>query len=297
MVDTLLLALLLATLPDAPPPGASLILRNFMQEIETTTLLDDAQRGAKISRWFSTDLSRLDPHSMADRDLRDFFRASLNASSLARDRQIATVARTIFDELDSRGMLEESDYRNMQGVYIRLREFDVAKRFAQAHGSRATLEKLPEIASAPDLDASLPSEFVLAGNGALRWQNFNPAGRTFVLVVADPLCHFTQDALKAIHADPILRQYFAGNSKWLRPDGLSLDLDAVRTWNHAFPEYPLSLVNEIRNWKDIAYWDTPTFYFFEHGQVVQTLRGWPPEGHADELKSFIAQTGITRTGR
>lgn len=294
MVRILFLALVLSTLPASShailPSEASSRLRQFNQDIGGTTLLPDAQRGKLIREWFERDLSTLDIDSMADGDLEMFFVATLNAASLARDRGIAIVARRVFDELAARRLLQDRDYLNMQGLYVRLRDLDQARRFQEAHASR-DLELIPEVVVAPDLDDTIPSRFSLADGGKLRLEGVTLDAGEFVLVVADPGCHFTQDAVVSIQGDPELREYFAGHSLWLAPDGLELGLDSLKKWNHAFPEYRLGMVNDIRDWEGIDYWDTPTFYFYEDGKVVRTIRGWPPEGHAAELKEAIRQTG------
>jgi hypothetical protein len=122
---------------------------------------------------------------------------------------------------------------------------------------------------------------------ALQRRNLDVGRGAFVLVVADPLCHFTQDAVAAIQADPQLKRYFSGHSKWLAPTGTGLDLAAVRTWNEGLPDYSLSLVDDVHTWPDITTWGTPTFYFFEQGKVAHVVHGWPAEGHAGELKAII----------
>lgn len=295
MVRILILALALSTLPmtsDAVPPSdASLRLHRFNQEIGGTTLMTDARRGALIREWFERDLSTLDIDSMQDGDLEEFYVAALNAASLAREPEIAVVARRAFHELGARQLLQAKDYRNMQGLYVRLRNFDEARRFRESFASVGHLEEIPEVAIAPDLDETAPSRFSLSGDGTLELESVALGAGEFVLVVADPVCHFTQDAVVSIQDDAELREYFAGNSLWVAPDGLELGLDALGKWNRAFPQYELGLVNDIRDWTGVDYWDTPTFYFYENGKVVRTIRGWPPEGHVAELKEAIRRTG------
>lgn len=294
MTCMLLLSLLLAVLSGTQPPATATSIDQFRKTIETTTLLEDAQRGRLIREWFMTDLSSLDPGTMSDQELRDFFVASLNASSLARDQPISIIARNVFDEMGARKILAGPDYENMQALYIRLRAFDEARRFYQSHGTRPGVEAIPRIATETGLDAARPSQFVFVDDGSLRLENAVLGEQDFILVVADPLCHFTLDAVAAIQTDPVLREYFSTHSKWLMPDAMSFELDAVREWNRAFPRYTLSLVNDIRDWEGISHWDTPTFYFLEKGKVVRVVRGWPPEGHTDELRAIIGH--VRQTG-
>jgi hypothetical protein len=290
MVHALLLTLLLATTASVPPPDASLRIDRFNQEIGATGLLGDAERAKAIRESFHSTISTLDIPTLHDEELGTFFVAALNASSLARDRDIAVVARHAFDELDARNALAENDYGNMQGLYVRLREFDKALGFRLAFGGRASLEEVPSIGTSPAFDATKPSQFTVIDQQHLVLGNASTSGN-FVLVIADPSCHFTRDAVISITDDPQLHAYFAQHSKWLAPDGLSLRLDAVVDWNQALPDFALSLVNDIHAWDGVEYWDTPTFYFYEAGKVVRTIRGWPPEGHLTELKEAIRRTG------
>jgi len=290
MVRALLLALLFATTAgDAPPSDASRRIERFNLEIGATGLLDDAQRAKAIRDSFHQALSTLDIGALRDEELKRFFVAALNASSLARDRSIALVARRAFDELDARHALAEKDYGNMQGLYIRLREFDAARGFREAFGPRASMEEVPSVDIAPNFDAARPSQFAVIDAQHLLLRNA-PTSGDFVLVIADPACHFTRDAVISITDDPQLHAYFAQHSKWLAPDGLSLRLDEMVDWNRALPDYALSLVNDVHAWDGVDYWDTPTFYFYEGGRGALTIRGWPPAGHLAELKEAIRQT-------
>ncbi|MDQ2702511.1 MAG: hypothetical protein M3Y70_06785 [Pseudomonadota bacterium] len=300
MSGFLLLFLSLTVLSGTQPSAAATSIDQFRKTIETTTLLEDAERGRLVRDWFMTDLSHLDPRALGDQELRDFFVASLNASSLARDKAISIISRNVFEEMATRKILAGPDYENMQALYIRLRAFDEARRFHESHRMHRGVEAIPGITTAAGLDVARPSHFVFRDDGSLRLENAVLDEQDFVLVVADPLCHFTLDAVAAIEADPKLRAYFSTHSKWLMPDAMSFEVEAVRKWNHALPRYPLSLVNDIRAWKDISYWDTPTFYFFKRGKVARVIRGWPPEGHARELKAILggddSRADITQTG-
>ena len=289
MVGTLL-ALLLATTAGTPPSDPSQMIDRFNREMGATGLLQDAERATAIRASFHATLSTLDVAALDDEELRAFFVAALNASSLARDRGLGLVARRAFDELDARNALAGKDYGNMQGLYVRLRDFDQARRFREAFGSRASMEGMPSIDIAPGFDATRPSQFAVIDGQHLLLRNA-PTGGDFILVIADPACHFTRDAVISIADDPQLHAYFAQHSKWLAPDGLSLRLDEMVDWNRALPDYALSLVNDVHAWRGVDYWDTPTFYFFKSGRVVRTIRGWPPEGHLAELKEAIMRTG------
>jgi hypothetical protein len=45
-------------------------------------------------------------------------------------------------------------------------------------------------------------------------------------------------------------------------------------------------------WPMIDSWETPTFYFLEHGVVRAKVQGWPKEGHRSELLAGLQKIGL-----
>jgi hypothetical protein len=288
LLATLLLGL--APLPDGLASEASERIRAFNEQLESIVGVGEPRRTMLVSQFYRANLEDFDTHAAKDGDLHDYFLAAVTASGLSHSKQAALDARAAFDELRLRNALTATDYRYMQGLYVGLRAFDEARRFHETNRENADLESLPRITTAPAFDRTRATVLEPVADGLLR-RNLRMGKGSFVVVVSDPLCHFTQDAVADIQSDPVLKDYFSKNSSWLVPTGLGLQLPPIEAWNKHLPNYPMVLVDDVRTWKDIDYWGTPTFYFYENGKLVHTLRGWPKEGHVDELKAIIGAAG------
>lgn len=293
MLANLMLALLLAAAPASIDPLPATATTAFMDYLESIAALAHGDRSERIRARYRDSLASIDLASVADADMENLLFASITASGLSNDSDIARHSRAIFDEMASRTILEERHYGDMQTLYMNLRDFDTARAFHAEFAGDHALEEVPADPRAADFNATKRSILVPEGMHALRHQNFDMPRGDFVLVVADPLCHFTRDAVTAIQADPQLHAYFLQNARWMAPYGVNLDPALVATWNSSFPGFPLVLVDDIRSWPDVDFWGTPTFYVFAKGRIVRSIRGWPREGRADELKAAL---GITQTG-
>ena len=292
MFAKLLLGLMLVMTPADPPATAATAVTRFMEQLDSVAVQPHQARAEAIRDRYRELLVPLDPQDLADRDMDALLVASMTAAGLANDRAIAKHALAIFDEMAKRSLLIERRYGDMQQLYVNLRDFEAARAFHAAFGDEHVLNPVPDVLPAAGFDPARRSVLVPVGMGALQARNFDATQDDFVLVVADPLCHFTQDAANAIGLDPDLHAYFANHSRWVAPYGVRLETRLVDAWNARFPAFPMVLVDDIRTWPDIDYWGTPTFYVFVQGQVVETIRGWPGEGRADELKRAL---GIRRT--
>ncbi|MDG6348955.1 hypothetical protein QAA18_09425 [Luteimonas sp. 8-5] len=293
MFANLLVALALSIVPVHDDTTPATAIAGFMTQLDSIAAAPYQPRANRIRDWYRDMLAPLNPRAVADKDMETLLLASMTAAGLANDRSIAEHSRAIFDEMETRSLLAEKRYVDMQQLYVNLRDFEAARAFHAKFGQSHPLDPIPAISRAAGFDPAQRSILVLQETGALQERNFSAAREDFVLAVADPLCHFTLDAATAIEADPELHAYFAEHSHWLAPYGVRLDPGPIETWNARFSDYRMVLVDDIRTWPDIDYWGTPTFYVFVQGQVVETIRGWPKGGRADELKRAL---GLTRTG-
>ena len=292
MIANLLLGMVLAMAPAHLHAATAAAVAGFMEQLDSAAIAPHRARADVIRNRYREMLAPLDLRGVPDHDLDALLVASMTAAGLANDREIAKHSRAIFDELAERSLLVERRYGDMQQLYINLRDFEGARAFHAAFGARHSLDAIPELSSGAGFDPARRSILVPVGVHALQERNFD-ATQDFVLVVADPLCHFTQDAAIAIGNDRELHAYFAKHSRWVAPYGVRLETSLIDTWNARFPAHPMVLVDDIKTWPDIDYWSTPTFYVFVQGQVVATIRGWPKGGRAGELKRAL---GLTRTG-
>ena len=264
-------------------------VENFNKEIIQAAKTEEPYRSNYIKQRYAANFQGISITPLDDVELRMLFIASLNASSLSRDTHLAKEVRAIFEEMSSRQILSEQNYQHMQGLYVRLRLLDDAKFFNEKYQNFAELEPIPDIRD-HGLKPLGRTVFKIAQNkNQIDEVPFQTGNDFFILVIAHPLCHFTQDAAAAISSDPALRDFFSAHSKWVVPDDFKFNLPEIRQWNLVFPEYQLSIVNSVSDWSEIKYWDTPNFYIYDQGKVINVIRGWPKDGHLQELRALIKQ--------
>lgn len=113
-----------------------------------------------------------------------------------------------------------------------------------------------------------------------------------ILVIGHPLCHFTQNAAKAIDKNLALKRIFKKDSVWVSPPDRNLDLSPFQEWNKKHPEFAMSIGFAKSSWPEVKVWQTPTFIFMKDGKVVDEVIGWPNEGNMDALDAGLTKIGI-----
>lgn len=264
-------------------------VENFNKEISQAAGTEEPYRANYIRQRYAANFQGISITPLDDAELRMLFIASLNASSLSRDTNLVKEVRAIFNEMSSRRILSEENYQHMQGLYVRLRLLDDAIFFNKKYKNLAELEAIPDVRDS-GLKPTDRAVFKISPNkNQIDKVPFQIGNDFLILVVAHPLCHFTQDAVAAISSDPTLRDFFSTHSTWIVPDDFKFNLPEIRQWNLIFPEYQLSIVNSVSDWSEIKYWDTPNFYIYDQGKVIHVIRGWPKDGHLQELRALIKQ--------
>jgi len=113
-----------------------------------------------------------------------------------------------------------------------------------------------------------------------------------ILVIGHPLCHFTQNAAKAIDKNSSLKRIFEKDSVWVSPPDRNLDLSPFQDWNKKHPEFATSIGFAKTSWPEVKVWQTPTFIFMKDGKVVDEVIGWPDGGNMKALDAGLAKIGI-----
>lgn len=124
-------------------------------------------------------------------------------------------------------------------------------------------------------------------DGGLQQKRFDLPPGPFVIVVAHPLCHFSQFAISALEADKDLSAYLGSHSAWISPQQRGLYLPEIRQWNAEHPASKISIAFEREKWDVIDLWETPTFYFLYDGKPIKKIIGWPREGRMESVRTAI----------
>lgn len=145
---------------------------------------------------------------------------------------------------------------------------------------------LPDIVETP---VSGPAVYEVEGGGqklVLRAVDLS-AGPRIVSVVA-PGCHFSQDAIKAITADPELSRIFSALAVYIYPAHFSLDIQELARTNGAGP-IRYSILRQAADWPGLDFSGTPKFYFFKDGKLVDSVDGWPSPGSIEIVRVAAAK--------
>jgi hypothetical protein len=239
------------------------------------------------------DVSVDDLASLTDRDLRFYLRASNTLAFFSYDPQYLGEVEAAFSLLEAHASVTQQDFSAMFSAYVEFREFEKAKALAARH-PRMESEALPPFRDESGTENGARTVLSLVDDGAITRipAPFAMSGPQ-VVVAAHPLCHFSENAIRAIDADPELSGLFAGRTLWLMPQDRHMNVDVVRDWNREFPQYRMQWAYRTADWPMIKRWATPNFYFFKDGKLVSTVVGWPDEGQRTQLLAAFRGIGVS----
>lgn len=220
---------------------------------------------------------------LSDVDLRALMLAAQLAVFYSHSDDILDDAMADLRLLERRGDVSVADKRAAYQLLVSNRRFDEARRFLDAH-AELDARAPPRLLGLRAADAGSAAEMrVGEADGTLVWAPIDVTALPRILVVGHPLCHFTQDAARAIEADPVLKALFATQSKWLAPQDTTTDFSVFRRWNAEHPDLPTTIAYRAAGFTMIDNWSTPTFYFIDHGHVVSQVTGWPRGGRREKV--------------
>lgn len=230
----------------------------------------------------------------SDDDLRYLFRSAYLTNFYTADPHVVHDMTRAFAQLQHRNIAKKFDYQQMYQALIGTRMLtDAGGFYAQYHAMG--LDALPTFREAPGIEAGEPTEWVVSQTAPeLLRQPFVFAESSQVLVIGHPLCHFTQNAVRDIFADPQLGPVFAKHAHWLAPQDQHLKVELFQQWNRDHPKAPMAIAYKQSEWPMLGMWATPTFYFFRNGSLIARVVGWPKEGRRDALRSALRQIGLLK---
>lgn len=187
---------------------------------------------------------------------------------------------------------EPRHYEDIYAALIRTRDFPAAKSVLASQPAVGS-NVLPGVAGTL-VEGSGPSALVLSEDGSsISQQPIVLSGPLDIVVVGHPSCHFSNDAVAAIEANPRLKAVFTRYSRWVMPQDGNMQPRRVADWNAAHSAARMSYIYRQADWPAIDYWGTPTFYFFRDGKRVGKLVGWPPNGEGEmALRKELEKLGL-----
>jgi len=199
-------------------------------------------------------------------------------------------ATALLDAMQKRGIATDEHYRKMYETFIGARMFDEARALAKRHS-------VPDLEEAPDLREAVllpgqPTKMVVDPTARVLLRRSVDLHPVQVVVVSHPRCHFSENAMRDIQADPVLRTAFLEHATWLAPQHDNLEFDAIQRWNREHPGMQHAIAYRNDEWPMIDSWGTPTFYVIKGGVVSAKVEGWDGEGSRDKLIAGLREVGL-----
>lgn len=229
---------------------------------------------------------------ISDTELELIFRAAFMMEFYTADQRYRRDMQLSLAELERRDLEKDKHYSKLYGALIHERYFSEAKLLREKHIFLQT-NPLPDIKETIRDTRNLPTVLIVdSGKQQLTRRDIDIQIESLIVVVAHPLCHFCQYAVRDIGADKRLSEIFSHHAIWLSPPETKLYFPIFQKWNKAHSKFPMVLAFRQKEWPMIDVWNTPTFYFFKRGEVVAKLTGWPEEGHLQELREGLRRIGL-----
>jgi hypothetical protein len=229
-----------------------------------------------------------------DRDVELLFRAASQLFYRAMQPTYLTDMRQDFAELERRHAADRPSISDLYDALLRAHQTEQARALLASH---PLIERKPPpiMRTARNIRKGQPSLWIADANRReLVRLRFNIHAPSQVVVLGSTGCHFSANAARALEADSLLRDIFRDYAQWVAPSADLTAFDAVRTWNRTYPDMRFGIAYDNAALPMVKRFDTPTFYFLDHGTVVDTVVGWPESGNLDAIRRGLREINLLR---
>lgn len=253
-----------------------------------------------VTQSYQADFAALqNPHersTLGDGDLTLLFRATCLATRLAASSAYLPDLRADFAELQKRQLVDRPHARDFHDALVAAGRADEAKALLAAWPA-IEHRPPPSMRTAYRIREGLPSLWIATPDVRKRELvrlRFNTRLRAQVIVLAATGSSFSAMAAHDIEADPQLADIFREYGQWVAPPDEVTAFDAVRDWNQLYPSVRLGIAHDLDTLPMIKQIEMPTFYFLDHGAVVDTVAGWPKGGNLDAIRRGLRRIDLLR---
>lgn len=230
----------------------------------------------------STDLAKV-----ASRDLHAMFKSAASVDFYeTTDAHLADLRR-VMTALEDRQEASANEVETFYGALFQNRKFDEMATYHAKHMEAG----LPNPIAYRGVPMGNTSHAVLAvalTANEVSGSKVDLGKGAHILVVAHPLCHFTQNAMAAIESDPAMEKVFGQASAWVSPADRNVDITPFQAWNRKHASTPIAIAYAENGWPEVRIWQTPTFIFLKDGKVTGAVVGWPKEGNMEALRQAMS---------
>ena len=124
------------------------------------------------------------------------------------------------------------------------------------------------------------------GNQITRHKFEFPQG-VHIVVVSSSICNPCKRLFTWLKSEPQLMKVMEEHTTWLVPPEGRLFVNEMLETQKTFAPIKLFYAHKQQEWPEISYWATPTFYFYQNGELIGQLVGWPQEGQKEKLVAIL----------
>jgi hypothetical protein len=259
------------------------------RELKKHDLEDSQIRTTLLNNYNGLSWKAIDSFSnISNRDIQSIFEILNLVTFFTNDTLITRKFAQVAFELRHRGLLNKSQSDDTLKSLISARLFEDADYFRKNYTENS--QPTPILKNLIDTPTQSLIEISDDSNLIERKEFKFPSGG-FVIIVGAPLCHFSLEATEAIDSDILLSSRLAGRVRWIAPQSRGASFDSIRQWNEVHPNTKFSIAYQASEWPQISSWETPNFYFFRDGILVEKLTGWRP-GYKNKLEVKLESIGL-----
>ena len=286
-----------------PDPQLEGALVRFERQLDTAMSLDDGASSrrpqAPLQDYLDTFAPRMDAAALQGEALGNLpllFAAASRAAQAypgtAPSRHLQQVHRELARRgIDTRRGLDAE----LLEVLVAARAFDEARAFAATRPHLAR-RPVPNVVDAlgPGSQGRSVYRYDAGTRTLVRESAPAPAGLQLVMMVGAG-CHFSRDALAALHEDAALRARLqAAHLMLVTEPGTAVQPDFIAAWNAGNPSLPMTAPYNVAEWRDLDAASVPRFYLLKDGRVIDQVQGWPQGGNRAALAAMLDRAQLSR---
>lgn len=168
---------------------------------------------------------------------------------------------------------------------VNLRQFKQAKQLA-AQYPEVELPALPKHISSMSYSINKTLLNLNESGQQLHKVKFAPEYDNYVVIVSSPNCfasnRFIDWLFQAQNAE--LTSQIINKLHFVTPPSDILFSQRLTKLNQQYAQLDMQTAFAKADWPEINYWGTPTMYFYENGELVRQIVGWPKDERAQEQR-------------
>lgn len=173
--------------------------------------------------------------------------------------------------------------------YITAREYILAQEIVNLHPD-LTFPPIPDIAH----NGPLVKGVIQAKNQKLTVVPFTYASEKHLVIIGSPYCNASIRFFSWLHNSSDLVKKMNKNSMILLNESMFPDFNTLERLEN-LTSISTKQVYKSKQFPEIKYWGTPSFYYVEKGVVKDRYEGWPHKKAELKFKEFLKRNALLKS--